>query len=147
MKDITNMFYNNEEVSKGIFWFICSFDEKNECDFSEAELIALVIPHNFNGYSIGGLQFNSKKGTSFTHKATWYKLVQFRKDLRRYQWNYFPRGRIEIKKNKALIFVNPNILKFDLYKQRIVQEFHLENIFVKVFVDHSIHYNCHADNN
>ena len=134
------------ERLKGIFWFTCSYDEKNECDFSETELIALTVPHNYNGYSAGALQFNSKKGTSFTHKATWHQLMQHRKDLRKYSWNYFPRGRVEIKNNKACIFVNPNIIKYALYKQRIVEEFHLRDIKIKVIVDNSAHYNCCADN-
>lgn len=146
MENMIYPFSMAEEILKGIFWFTCLFDEKNECDFSGTELIALTVPHNYDGYSVRALQFNSKKGTSFTHKDTWYQLVQHRRDLRRYSWNYFPRGRVEIKNNKAHIFVNPNIIKYDFYKQRIIEEFHLEDIRVKVFVDNSTHYNCHADN-
>lgn len=67
-----------------------------------------------------------------------------RKDLRRFPWDYFPRGRVEIRNNKAIIFINPNIIICDLYKQRIIKEFHSESIEVKVIVDNSAHYHCHA---
>ncbi len=39
----------NKEILKGIFWFTCSFDEKNECDFLETELITLTVPYNDKG--------------------------------------------------------------------------------------------------
>lgn len=133
------------EIAKGIFWFTCSFDEENRCDFSGAELIAQPILCDCNGQPIEAQQFNSKKGTSFTHKATWASLVHRRKDLRRFPWDYFPRGRVEIRNNKAIIFINPNIVICDLYKQRIIKEFHLESIEVKVLVDNSIHYHSHAE--
>ena len=91
MHDFCLEAFTLEQRLKGIFWFTCSFDEKNECDSSETELIALTVPHNYNEYSIGALQFNSKNGTAFIHKATWYQLVQHRKDLRKFPlWQNTP---------------------------------------------------------
>lgn len=145
MIEVFDFLEETGEMAKGIFWFTCSFTEENECDFSETELIALPIPCDSNGHPAETWQFNSKNGTSFTHKATWRQLVHSRKDLRKFPWNYFPRGRVEIRNHKAMIFVNPNIIKCDSYQQRIIEEFHLRNIKVKVLVDNSVHYYCHAD--
>lgn len=43
----------NEHVSKGIFWFICLFNEMDECDFSENELIAFPVPCDRNRQVMG----------------------------------------------------------------------------------------------
>lgn len=57
-----------------------------------------------------------------------------REDFRNFPWDYFPRGRVEIRNNKAIILINPNIIKCSSFKQRIVEEFHLENIKISLHV-------------
>ncbi len=134
------------EYFKGIFWFTCSFDENEKCDFEDAELITALISVNDGFDRCICQKFNSKNGTTFTHENTWAELVKRRKDLRRHSWNYFPRGRVEIRNHKAVIFMNPNILECPQYKEMIIRKFCLEKIKTKVTIDNSVHYNCHAEN-
>lgn len=135
------------ELSKGIFWFTCSFaGEDEECDFSDTEIIAMPVPCDSEGRpKKGDMNFNSRKGDSFTHKETWSLLAGKRKELRRRPWNYFPRGRVEIGGNKAIIFINPHIASCGSFKEMVESTFHLEEIEVKVVIDSSKHYYCHGD--
>ena len=73
----------SEHVSKGIFWFICGFNEMDECVFSDNEMIAFPVPCDRNGQVIGHSDFNSKKGNAYNHEKTWTSFVKHRKDLRK----------------------------------------------------------------
>lgn len=112
----------SEPISKGIFWFICGFNEMDECDFSETELIAFPVSCDRDGRVTGDWDFNSRRENAYNHKKTWTSFVKHRKDLRKYGWNYFPRGRVEI-----------------------MDRFHLDGLAVRVIVDNSRHYYCHED--
>lgn len=140
-----------EGPCQGIFWFTCSFEgEEEQSDFSETELLALLVPCQENGSWEAkalpeGIAFNSRRGDAFTHKKTWAKLTEKRKELRRYAWNYFPRGRVEIRHGKAMIFMNPCILSCEHFQEKLVEKFHLEGMKVRVMADCSWHYHCHGD--
>ena len=136
---------DDRKPSKGIFWFTCSFDGENECVFSEAELIARLVPCDRSGQAVYMQDFNSRKGNAFNHKATWASLVKNRKDLRKHAWNYFPRGRVEIAGSKATIYLNINIIRHAGFQDKIVERFHLGEMKVRVVVDNSRHYYCHAE--
>lgn len=135
----------DERVSKGIFWFTCSFDEENQCDFSETEMIVQLVPCDPSGHAVSDGGFNSKRGDAFNHKAAWPPLVRNRKDLRRHGWNYYPRGRVEVGRDKAVIYLNINILRYENFQKEIAERFHLNGLKVRVVVDHSRHYDCHGD--
>ena len=75
-----------EHVSKGIFWFICGFNERDECDFSQTEMIAFPVSCDREGKVSGNPDFNSRKGNAYNHKETWASFVKHRKDLRKYGW-------------------------------------------------------------
>lgn len=137
-----------EGPCQGIFWFTCSFaGEEERCDFSETELLALAVPCGevCTEALPEGFVFNSRKGDAFTHRKTWAVLTKKRKDLRRYAWNYFPRGRVEIRHGKAVIFMNPCILSCEHFQEKLVERFHLEGMKVQVAADCSRHYHCHGD--
>lgn len=135
----------DERFSRGIFWFLCSFDEEYACDFSEAELLALSVPCGPDGRAVGVHDFNSRRGNAFNHKAAWPSLVKDRRELRRHAWNYFPRGRVEIAGGKATIYLNINILQHAGFQEEIADRFHLDGLKIRVVVDNSSHYHCHAD--
>ena len=140
-----------EGPCEGIFWFTCSFEGEEEwCDFSETELLALPVPGQEGragkeGRLPEGFDFNSRRGDALTHKKTWAMLTEKRKDLRRYAWNYFPRGRVEIRHGKAVIYMNPCIVDCEDFQERLVKVFHLERMKVRVVADCSWHYHCHGD--
>lgn len=134
-----------EEFSKGIFWFVCSFDETDRCDFSETEMIAFPVPCDRNGKVTGYGNFNSRRGNAQNHKATWQTLVKGRRDLRKYGWNYFPRGRVEIAGGRAFIYLNINIICYEGFQRDIVERFHLKGLDIRVIGDNSAHYHCHGD--
>ena len=56
-------------------------------------------------------------------------------------YNYYPRGRVEIKNGKATIYFNPVLNRFDIHSL-IVTEFDLlgKNIIVREVADGSNHY-------
>ena len=137
----------SEHVSKGIFWFICGFNEMDECVFSDNEMIAFPVPCDRNGQMIGHSDFNSKKGNAYNHEKTWTSFVKHRKDLRKYGWNYFPRGRVEISGGRAFLYVNINIIRYENFQRDIADVFHLDGLDIRVIADNSRHYYCHEDDN
>ncbi len=133
---------------QGIFWFTCSFvGEEERCDFSESELLAVAVPCGEGREEAlpEGCVFNSRKGDVFTHRKTWAMLTEKRRDLRRYDWNYFPRGRVEIRRGKAVIFMNPCILSCENFQEKLVEQFHLEGMKVRIAADCTWHYHCYGD--
>ena len=87
------------------------------------------IPHNML----------SKSGGNFNHKNAWNALPKSITDNKEY--NYFPRGRAEIRNGKAIIFTN--YITEEL-KQKIIGAFYLsagngiEQVIFKT--DNSAHY-------
>lgn len=132
-------------ASKGIFWFTCTFTD-NACDYTNTCLIHLNIPCDTDGnVTDSSVIFNSSNNDSVTHKESWQALVAADKELRTKPWNYFPRGRVDIRKGKALIFMNPNILDCDNYIDIITDAFGIAGLKVEVKADNSSHYACYAD--
>ena len=115
---------------KGIFW-INPNDEllvlKVKCD-SSGNLLE-NIPHDML----------SKSGGNFNHKNAWNTLPKSVTDNKEY--NFYPRGRAEIRNGKAIIFTN--YITEEL-KQKIIGAFYLsagngiEQVIFKT--DNSAHY-------
>lgn len=62
-------------------------------------------------------------------------------------FDYYPRGRVEIRNGKATIFLNLNIFNNDI-KNFLIRQFCLDNEAIKKVVmiaDNSEHYRCHLD--
>lgn len=128
-------------MSKGIFWFLCSVDQEGELIFT-GEILSLPVRCGEDGNPVVPVSFNSKNGCSNTHKASWRTVAAGRKDLRRIPWNYFPRGRVEISRGRALVFLNPRILGCGNYLELIEETFGIACLDVKVKIDNSAHYQC-----
>ena len=87
-------------MKKGIFWCV-------DANTSHPKLIVVSVRCNPNGDVESSVVLSSKSGENFNHKAEWEKLDKRVKGNIAY--NYYPRGRVEIKNRKATIFLNPDI--------------------------------------
>ena len=120
-------------MKKGIFW----------CDSfgrDSPHLIVVSVKCDADGKSDRPIDFSSKSGQNFNHKAEWQKLS--RSVTRGQPFNYYPRGRVEIKNRKATVFLNPIINK-ECIVSKIIDEFALmsgELIGINIKSDGSDHY-------
>lgn len=121
----------SREPSKGIFWFV----KKDHED--EYKILYLGIPVSED------IQGNSKNGLTYTHEKTWKSLVTD-KEISSYSWNYFPRGRVELRNFKANIYLNPNI-DCEPYRSMIIDAFNLKCTPCRFIADGSNHYKCYLD--
>lgn len=113
---------------KGIFWLIDNviYPIKAEC--------------NENGETISpDIQFSSKSGSNFNHKVEWESLGSAATHNKPY--NYYPRGRVEIKHGRITIFITPSLFTDSILDQ-IIFEFDLKSYRpqTKVVCDGSRHY-------
>lgn len=120
-------------MKKGIFWVVN--DEK------ETNLISVTVECDIDGNSLDDtVKFSSKSGENFNHNKEWAKLPKLITESMSY--NYYPRGRVEIKKGKVRIYINP-----DAYNETvlalIIKDFDLEKCSdkIRVVIDNSAHYN------
>ncbi len=116
-------------IYKGIFWYVPG----------EHKLIAVKVACDENGNALENTNYSSKSGENFNHKIEWNKL---HKDVtKKNPYNYYPRGRVEIKNSKVKIFLNSTLNESELLKL-IYSEFSLSNyIELKAISDNSKHYN------
>ena len=129
-----------EELSKGIFWIVDSTDINNNKDY------CFTIPCNSEGVPNSTDGLNSKNGETYNHQKYWALLNK--RYTHNKPFNYYPRGRVEINRGKATIYLNPNIAN-DKVLNFITQQFQLtyHNGIEKIvlFPDHSSHYKCYLD--
>ncbi len=114
---------------KGIFWYVP--DDKR--------LITVKVACDENGKALQHVDYSSKSGENFNHKAEWTRLPK--SVTGRNPYNYYPRGRVEIKNSKATIFLHPVLDRFDIH-ERIEQDFGLVGtaVYVHIVADGSKHY-------
>lgn len=120
-------------MRKGIFW-CANFD--TECP----ELITVSVACDKNGDSKELVRFSSKSGNNFNHRPEWERLDRSITAGR--PFNYYPRGRVEIKNGKATVFLNPAINK-ECIVRRIMDAFELmtgELNCINIKSDGSSHY-------
>ena len=115
-----------KRMSKGIFWFPCFVGAEGELIFTD-RIEARIT---------------SETAAPNTHKDSWKAVTAGRKDLRGIPWNYFPRGRVEISRGWALVFMNPQILNCENYLERIREKFEIGHLDIRVRIDNSAHYQC-----
>ena len=93
------------------------------------------------------VEYSSKSGNNFNHKAEWSKLPKSVTNGQPY--NYFPRGRVEIKNNKAKVYPQSHFNLHDSYSKKpfcpvslIEKEFGLglKTIRADIIPDNSKHY-------
>ena len=119
---------------KGIFWIKPG-----------GELLVLKVKCDSFGKLLQDIPPNmlSKSGGNFNHKNAWNALPKSVTDNKEY--NFYPRGRTEIRNGKAIIFTN--YITEEL-KQKIINAFYLsagngiEQVIFKI--DNSAHYNYTA---
>lgn len=121
-------------MKKGIFW-VADFESDHP------HLITAAAQCDADGKSVSSVEYSSKSKNSFNHKTEWQKLPKtVTKGL---PYNYYPRGRVEIKNKRATVFLNPDINTAATVK-KIIDFFDLETsnglISVKIKSDGSKHY-------
>lgn len=111
-------------------------------------LIALLY-HISNLYGSAGLNqrfLSSKSGENFNHEAEWSCLDKHITE--NHPYNYYPRGRVEIKNKKVTIYINPDINK-ERILCKVVDAFELmvtdELKCIKIKSDGSNHYRYTCD--
>lgn len=116
-------------IYKGIFWYVPD----------EHKLIAVKFACDENGNTLDNINYYSESGEKFNYKTEWSKLHKSITNNKPY--NYYPRGRVEIKKGEATIFFNPALNRFAIHNL-IMSEFDLvgKRIIVKEVADSSKKY-------
>ena len=104
-----NNTYKTNRLSFGIFWVISDSETLNDY-----KLLYFNVPCDIYGNAIEtpDIPLNSKSGASYNHKAVWESYVKnnrLHKPYNKTDYNYYPRGRVEISNNKAMIYLNPYI--------------------------------------
>lgn len=119
---------NNEKAAcYGIFWAI----GESESELTESNLFCVVEPYD---------EGDTAEKLIFNHRRFWQTLDK--KITRGKPYDYFPRGRVEIRNGKATVWLNVNILHL---ADKIIETYSLSSIEVRVKVDGSKHYNSHFD--
>lgn len=120
---------NNEKTQPcyGIFWAI----GESESELTESNLFCVVEPY---------IESNTAEKSVYNHKRFWQTLDK--KITRGKPFDYFPRGRVEIRHGKATVWLNVNIAHL---ADKIIETYSLSSLEVRVKVDGSKHYNSHFD--
>lgn len=132
----------DKQLSKGIFWII---DIEN---FEDDPMIFRipVDPMGIIDDSVDRAMLNSKQHENYNHKKKWEILNT--KVTRNKRFDHYPRGRVEIRQHRAIIYATPCICTEEII-DFIRNEFNLtdENGIRSVCVipDYSEHYKCHFD--
>jgi len=136
-----------KQLCSGIFWVI-----SDNYDLSGYKFLMFDIPCGRNGISSNeqAVELNSKSGKTYNHKKLWDSEVKNKSNHRPYNkkdYNYYPRGRVEIVNDQAIIYLNPHINKSN-FITKIKKDFGLfsYNISkIRVISDGSAHYECFLD--
>ena len=122
---------NGTAIYKGVFWRI------------DGALVCRKVRCDENGAPLEHVEFTAKSGENFNHKAEWEKLPRSVTDGKPY--NYYPRGRVEVKRSKATVYLNPQLNREDVRAQ-IKREFGLAGLSCVSFKsDGSAHYRALAN--
>lgn len=121
-------------LEKGLFWVIDDNDERfmliyaAACDENGERFCALPV-------------YNSKNGNSFSHERSWRETAKEQPNkINSKPWNYFPRGRVEIKNGEAKVYFNPSLIEWKDFEISVMRHFELESIQTEFLPDFSNHY-------
>ena len=120
-------------LSKGVFWY------------KRGELLPFFIPCDENGTVLETPEYplESKDGTNYNHQKLWARLP--RTVTEGNPFNFYPRGRVEIREGKATVFLHPSLFTEEI-ELEIVHTFGLvsENKvkLVHFVPDGSAHYHA-----
>ena len=129
------------DLCKGIFWVK---------DVDDIYGTGLFFPINcdINGEVQNDLDYNfsSNNGRTYNHEKLWKKLSPKITDNKKY--DYYPRGRVEINRGKAIIYCSPYIACDEL-KDWCIDKFNLTAFngikSIRIVSDGSSHYKCFLD--
>ena len=118
---------------RGIFWIVDRHDLSKNKEYLfkiKTDKEGTVLEHD--------LPLNSRNGNNYAHKQTWKELPYVL--TRNKSFDYYPRGRVEIRKGKCRIYLNPNINRPEIVEY-LINEFEPNDfIQIEVIEDHSNHY-------
>jgi hypothetical protein len=132
----------NRHISFGIFWVI-----SDSTDFEDYKLLCFTVhcDPNGNAIEVPPVQLNSKSGTSYNHRAMWDSQVKNNpvyKPYNKKSYNHYPRGRVEVSNNRAIIYLNP-VLCHENILDEIKAAFGLTEESIsstRIVADNSAHY-------
>ena len=122
-------------LQRGLLWVT---------DIENAEMIIVSATCDTNGVFTESIsqEYLSKNGDEFNHRRVWESL-HYNKNF-----DYYPRGRVQIRNSKAIIFCSPHICT-DHIIDEIKRKFGLNQsngiVSVKIIADGSEHYKCDLD--
>lgn len=143
VKSVQLLLDEDKDLYRGIFWV-------PDVDDVQSSQLYFQIPCDSDGnvspdFNIP-TQMSSKGTDNYNHKNVWNSLPK--KLTYGYDFNYYPRGRIEINRGVATIYASPHIPSEDLMSW-LIDKFNLtaHNGIKKVryIADGSDHYKCHLD--
>ena len=114
-------------MKKGIFWLV------------EDNYVCVSVECDEDGTPLEPAEFSSKSGENFNHRLEWERIPREIKYGKAY--NYYSRGRVEVKNGKATLWIAP-VFNDPLTIERIKLMFGLigDHVTVEVKVDSSPHY-------
>lgn len=115
---------------KGIFWLITDRS-------GEERLLTVKVLCDEQGMPLAPVSFSSKSGENFNHKAEWTKLPT--KLTRGKSFDYYPRGRVEIKNCKVTVYCHPSLIQSP-YRMMVTGEFDVPSATTRFIADGSSHY-------
>lgn len=89
----------------------------------ENRIFFIKTPCDKSGAPLKDVKFSYKKGDNFNHKAEWENLPKSVTGGKPY--HYYPRGRVEVKRDKAIVYLNPQLNREEILTQ-IYTEFGLD---------------------
>ena len=140
-KDILMRLREERDLCKGIFWVK---------DVDDIYGTGLFFPINcdINGKVQNDLDYNSSSnnGRTYNHEKLWKNLSPKITDNKKY--DYYPRGRVEINRGKAIIYCSLYIACDEL-KDWCIDKFNLTAFngikSIRIVSDGSSHYKCFLD--
>ena len=131
------------DLAQGVFWIVDLENLYNNEDYC----FPIFCDAYGNNLSVDSeYELNAKSGTTYNHQALWKKLPK--KLTHGQEFDYYPRGRVQIANQKAVVYLNPNINTEDVQKF-IIDEFNLSRIngieSIVFNSDGSEHYKCYLD--
>jgi len=98
---------------KGIFWIIRDL-------LGDRKLLSVKVACDFYGQPLEHVCFFSKSGDNFNHRLEWSKLSS--RLTQGKSFNYYPRGRVEVRNGKITVFCHP-VFTQSLYRKWTIREF------------------------
>ena len=132
--DITDQGFRSV-LGKGLFWFIKGID-------GESYILNFKMACFRDGVTVEEVESGFCATDGISHKDAWEQLKK-NQDTKGKSYNYFPRGRVQIKRGVATIYLNP-VLNSECFINGLIESFGLRTdngiSKIKVKPDNSRHY-------